>query len=487
MSRSSERGNLWRVTRHEWRHLWRDPATWVVSILFIVLVGYALVNGQRHTQSRVHGQQQLRLQDEKTRADQLEKLKALRASGASAGPFDNPADPTVMGGNYGAQSVIMPPAPLGATSLGQDELFPSQFRVSYQSKVYFINGNDIENPWNVMSGRIDLAFVVVYLMPFLIFATSYNMLTAERESGTLRLLASQALRLHTLMTGKLVARGALIVLLTVVLPVVWLALSAPLARAGATELMLWAGLVGAYAAFWFSLTLAVNAFGRSSAHNAMVLLVAWVLLVLVVPTLLNVGVTQWIPSPSRAELATKTRVVTAEAMARHSDLLSSEYDHVGKTPAAAVIDGKVHTAPRMMGNYLVNRDVDVAIRPELDRFDAAQVQRQRWVSRVSIVSPAAVASEALDAVAGSGQRRHAWFMAQTGAFHDEWKRYFFPRIDAQQALVPDDFSAFPRFHWVEESPQLVHRWGLLAIAQLLAAAAACSLLAGWRLRTFSPL
>ena len=46
----------------------------------------------------------------------------------------------------------------------QTDLFPSQFKVTYDSKVNFIHNNDIENPWHLLSGHFDLAFVVVYLL-----------------------------------------------------------------------------------------------------------------------------------------------------------------------------------------------------------------------------------------------------------------------------------------------------------------------------------
>ena len=117
--------------------------------------------------------------------------------------------------------------------------------------------------------------------------------------------------------------------------VLWIARHAGLTAGGAGSATLWwALLVGAYALFWFALVVAVNAFGASSATNAMVLVIAWVLLVLVAPVLLNLAVTQASPAPSRTELASATRVRPARK--RHQDLLWPETSTWGSAhPRAA--------------------------------------------------------------------------------------------------------------------------------------------------------
>eukprot|EP01032_Pedospumella_encystans_P002537 gene2537-2987_t len=115
----------------------------------------------------------------------------------------------------------------------------------------------------------------------------------------------------------------------------------------------WALLVGAYALFWFALVVAVNAFGAPSATNAMVLMIAWVLLVLVAPVLLNLAVTQASPAPSRTELATQTRTLTAAAMKRHAELLSTDYKHVGQGALLLPRDGKIEISARGLANYRI--------------------------------------------------------------------------------------------------------------------------------------
>jgi len=486
LSDPSQGRRLLAVMRQECRLMLAERALWAVGALFLALVAYALGNGLVQTASRDRAQAAVAQADRDTRAAQRVLLEGILAGTAQPTPFENPADPSRMASGYGGHHAILPTAPLGPVALGQSDLYPSQYRVTGQSRVVFMNPSDIESPWHLLSGHFDLAFVIVYLLPLLIFALSYNLLSAERENGTLRLLLSQPLRLRTLLAGKLTVRAAVLLGPAVLLPVAVLLVARQAGLAGASGATLWwALLVGAYALFWFALVVAVNAFGASSATNAMVLVIAWVLLVLVAPVLLNLAVTQASPAPSRTELATRQRIVTAEAMKTHAALMSTDYQHVGRGAVLVPQNGKIEIAGRLLGSYLIERDVDDAIRPELDRFDAQQARQQVLLGRFSAVSPAAVAYEGMTALAGTGSRRQARFEAQTVAHHEAWKRFFFPRIDARDALTPAAFDRIPAFMWHEEPAGLVRGHAARAVLQLLVPSLLLFGLAAWRLRRFS--
>jgi len=165
--------------------------------------------------------------------------------------------------------------------------------------------------------------------------------------------------------------------------------------------------------------------------------------------------------------------------------MSTDYQHVGRGAVLVPQNGKIEIAGRLLGSYLIERDVDDAIRPELDRFDAQQARQQVLLGRFSAVSPAAVAYEGMTALAGTGSRRQARFEAQTVAHHEAWKRFFFPRIDARHALTPAAFDRIPAFMWHEEPAGLVRGHAARAVLQLLVPSLLLFGLAAWRLRRFS--
>lgn len=469
------------VMRQELKVLLAERSLWLVGALFFVLISYAMFNGVQQTAARDRAQAAIVASDTQARADQLAQLGRIMAGKEVPKPFQNPADPVRMGGGYGAQHALMPSGALAPVALGQTDLFPGQFRVTYQSKIHFIHNNEIENPWHLLSGHFDLAFVIVYLLPLLIFALSYNLLSAERESGTLRLLMSQPLMLRTLIAGKVAVRAVVLLGLAVAVPVAVLLA----ARPASSMTLWWALLVGAYALFWFALVVAVNAFGKSSASNAMLLIVSWVVLVLIAPVLLNLAVTAASPAPSRNELATRTRVVTMEAMKRYNKLLSADYRYMAEPDVLLPKNGKIEMSGRALANYSIQKQTDEQIRPELERFDAQQARQQALVARYSAVSPAAVAYEGFTALAGTGGRRYAHFMAQMNNYHLAWKQFFFPRIDGGIAMTGADFARIPSFDWQEESASLVRSQALKSLLQLLVPSLLLLGLAGWRLRRYS--
>jgi ABC-2 type transport system permease protein len=144
------------------------------------------------------------------------------------------------------------------------------------------------NPTKVLNGNFDLAFVVVYLVPLLIIALGFNVLSSEKEQGILPLLLAQPISAMQLVAAKLMFR------LGLVLGLVGLLSAAGLAWAGVPldgRVLLWLGLVGLYCLFWVGVVLLVTAWQRSSSFNAVALLGVWLGLLVLVPSLLNVYVT----------------------------------------------------------------------------------------------------------------------------------------------------------------------------------------------------
>jgi ABC-2 type transport system permease protein len=72
------------------------------------------------------------------------------------------------------------------------------------------------------------------------------------------------------------------------------------------------------------------------------------------------------------------------------------------------------------------------------------------VDRLRFLSPAIVASEALQDVAGTGAARSRHFEAQVEAFHQTYRAFFRPRILRSEPIGPGDLDAIPSFSFREE-------------------------------------
>lgn len=454
-----------RLARFEWRLLRADATLRTLGIVLTLLVGYALFNGgrwvafQRDTIRNVQGEERERLA-----AHQATMRRLAAGDSAGVAPWTNPAIPSVAGGTQATRYAVLPPAPLATFAVGQSDLYPYYARVSTRTKQTFIVNDEIENPVNLMAGRFDLAFVVIYVLPLLILALTYNVVSAEREQGTLDLVLSQPVDARRVIGAKLLARIGLVLGVTILLLALGTLVGGTSLTAPGTlpRLALWALVVSLYALFWFGVALAVNATGQSSATNAVILLGAWLAVVVIIPSLYNVAVTTLRPSPSRVELTTALRAATNEANEKGSTLLQKYYlDH-----PEMMAGGKPDMENFAARSIAVQEDVEASMAPQLSDFDRRLVEQQALADRYRFVSPALVVQAALFDLSGTSMHRYRYFQEAVDAFHREWRAWFFPRIFARATLTPQDFDALPRFTFAEEPAGAVAARVLPAIAGL---------------------
>ncbi|MEY4577873.1 MAG: hypothetical protein RL701_2576, partial [Pseudomonadota bacterium] len=361
-----------RVVLHELRMLSADRSLWLISLLLVVLCGYAIRNGLEQSRTRDVVAAETRTQQNAAQNALLERWRLVMTGREAPDPWSNPTDPALVGGGLALRYALVPSAPLGPLAIGQSDMFPDTYRVTTQSRVEFMYDSETENPWNLLTGRFDLAFVLTYLLPLFIFAWSYNLLAAEREQGTLRMLLAQPISLRTIVLGKVAVRATVLLLWVVAIPVVVILIGRHDARngAGLTLLGSWVGLIAAYSLFWFALAVLVDSFAKSSALNALVLVSSWVLLVLVVPVALNLVASLVSPAPSRAELATQTRLTTIDNLRRFAAQFGTDYRHVHDAALLLPKDGRFEVSDRLRAMFLSDQRLDEEIETALHEFDS---------------------------------------------------------------------------------------------------------------------
>jgi ABC-2 type transport system permease protein len=460
-----------RIVRHEWRNLVADRTLGWVAALFAVIVGYGVWNGAAWARSQQREAREARAAYDKRIAELRAELQKPPLPVADPFAPDPRAARTV--GSV-RQDAFLPPTPLAALSVGQADVLPGKVGVSVWTARRMLTRNyEVQNPLNLLAGRFDLAFAVVYLFPLLILALSYNLLSAERDQGTLALLLSQPVALATFVWGKVASRFLVVVALGLGLSLLGILLAgAELGRPGAwPRLGLWVVVVLLYGAFWFSVAVLVSAFGRSSPANAVALAAAWLALVIVVPSLVGLAASSIHPVPSRALLVHAMRQASNEADQKGSKLLEKYFqDHPELVPG-----GKPDFTDFTTRYLTTEQEIDAAVAPVLERYDRALLAQQAFVSRLRALSPAISVQEALNDIAGTGLARHRLFLDQAWAFTRATKDFFVPRIFRKETLGVADYDALPQFAFAEEPAGAVAR----RVAPGLAWTLAPTLLLGW--------
>jgi ABC-2 type transport system permease protein len=466
---------------HERRLFSADYLIALVAALLFAATAYALHNGQSWVQKQQSAVAAATAEEAQRMRTNRSQMVAM-AAGTFTPPnsFRNPANPLSVGNRHAATVAALPPAPLAATSVGQSDLNPPYILVSADSKDSFAFDEEIENPGNLLIGHFDLAFLVVFLLPLLILALSYNVLSSEREQGTLAMVMSNPVSLTKIMFGKLIFRALLVVPLTTLLAAAFLAgQGAPLFS---TEGMLafgwWTLLLCAYSAFWFLLAAAIGARGAGSANNALVLMGLWIVFVLVLPTALGIAVNLLHPVPSRVEMTNQLRAVQTSASQEYdasSARYQDEHGDAGALPGL-LAKGELESARKRV---LVQRTTAARTETLLRNYETQLRSQHAAVARLRFLSPAIVMQEALNDVAGTGNRRYAHYRRQVDQFHAEWQGFFAPKVMSNQALTLADYDSFPRFVYAEEAmgesmPSLLAAlFGLLVPSLLLG-------IYGWR-------
>jgi len=429
------------VVKLEWRNVRRERSLWVIigtfaaAVLFAAIGSRQFVGAERVVSVSAASAEALRFAELRDDAHAIAADAQLRDQNA------NPTKPLSVGQELLPRVVRLPLAPLAPLAVGQRDILPQALTLTTRARLANATEGDTASPARRASGPFDLSFVLVFLLPLVIIATSFDLLSAERERGTLALVLSQPVSLRTFVLGKASLRAGLLAVVTVALVVAGaLIAGARLAEPGAgVALLLAIGLLLAYSSFWFALSLAVNAWGRSSPANALALVGAWLALAMVVPGLASVAVDTVHPPPSRVELVNTTREAAREASGR---TIAIEGDH-GKPQSDDA------TARRAIA---AQADLERQVEPVLSSFRERHAAQQALVDKLRFASPALLLHEGLSDVAGSGAVRHQHFLVQVDAFHAELKAFFHERAEVGRHLDADDYAAMPRFAYAEPAP-----------------------------------
>ena len=432
------------LARHEWRLLAASAVVRLVIVVFSIAVLAALVLGLARA----------------GRDRQIYEAFTQRADRQRVQPISLRAD--VVANEKGWLAVV-PPAPLAMLAVGQSDVYPGYLKITARNLDALVTGDQIEHPLAVASGHLDLAFIVLFLYPLLIFAVSFDLTATERDRGTLRMVLAQPVSLRDVVAGKMIARVVLLAVPAIVLPIVLMAA----ARAAAPQpIVTWTLAVLAYGLIWHGLALIVNARGWSAPANALVLAGIWLMFAIVGPATINLVIDVVYPMPSRVEAAVQARAATREATVQGSRQLGQFLqDH----PTSANVGQE---GLRQFALLQAARDKQVADRLQaVEAAFEAQLDRQlRLASWLSVLSPTMIAQGVLLDAAGTSVNQFAHFRAAAGTFQRQWQDYFEPRVLDAATLSAPDLAAAPVFSYQREaSSSMVRRTALPVAAMVIVA------------------
>ena len=449
--------------------LLRGPAAIAIALV-LMAVAYAGWSGDRWRDGRV-----ARLEDfagTRLAAAQTWRAELVDIEQGSGDPSPFAANPMNI-----AFPATLPPGALGDFAVGHTDLHPSTGEISPWNNLSTLFGRyQVENPEMLAAGSFDVALVVIVLMPLLMIAVSFDLLSRERARGTLALTLCAPVSLARMLWTRLLFRNGLLWLSAIA------AMSALVlvhdtggdryARFGS-----WLTVSLVYGGFWLGLIVLVVARFRHATQSAAVLAGLWFVVVFAMPGLVSAVTEAIYPTPSRLALLSEVREVEAAAT---RDLASLTDRFLTDHPELTVGDEGVPGFYRAA--FLANDAARRVTAPIVDGFEQARFARARALDLAQYLSPAIVAQRLLHLLADADLERQYRFQAQARQALFELADAVGPAIVSRNRITVAEFDGLRAFTFVDRTLAEVRREFLFPLAFLVVVSLLLAVAASRRLK-----
>lgn len=435
----------------EWRNLTSNRWLQISFLLLAGLILLATLNRSYH-----YGSYQMKVDD--VRQTQLVEYQNFVADHDSVtiGLKEfynhrlNPVFPYSLELRLTPQAVFEPTG-LALLAVGQSDIHAGIFPVRTFSDP--INKTSVfYNPATDLYGSFDFAFVLVFLIPLIVIAFSYNILSEERENGTLQMVMSQPVSLMAFLMSRLLYRFLILFVALLVILLLSMILAGVSISGNIGGIAVLSAFTALYLLFWFGVSLLINLFGKSSSFNITALLGVWVFFVLVIPTLLHVIAEKVHEVPPRSEALVDIRNAEEEAMSLDRNEILDRYfmEHPEFIEAAEGSSAgeqwrEIYEFYKYF--YVVRQNIAEAVSPIVDDYYSRLAGQQEFAGRISAFSPAVILKEAMSSLAGTSPAHYNHFHRSTEQFRMEWMGTILDKMLREEFVSVDDLDALPQFSY----------------------------------------
>lgn len=482
--------------RREWRLAVADRVVPLTLAVVGMLTLLALMTGWLRTKQRIAYQQTLR-RDNSIQQRFLES--AFRQSETSdsisieLSPIQedrlvelqmSARSPDIMRYIGGIWRSIYPASPLSSLSMGATGEWPDHYYHGASSTTQTLNRTGRANPSLATIGVFDATLLVGAILPLVVIALTYNVVSSDREHGRWSLVGLHAASTPRLIVTRCVVRvvGLLIAVVTVLTACVLIVETTDWGTAATGNLLIWIAWLIAYLAFWTALAISVNFLPVSSSGAGLLLLLAWFILVIVIPSAVQLGTNrsfQFLPPAELVVIEKEIQIQTEE----ESDKVWADFlrEH-----AEIALDGDNPQQEGLLRDVALNQVVRSRVAARLEKHYQQYLDRESTLDRSQLLSPLLAWRTAADQCAGTSLRHYVEFAKQTSKFHDTFISYFEPFSISGQELSRSDIEELPKFDAGQLQTRLHAPSLVWSAASLLLWTTAAGLLSCWNYRRVGP-
>ncbi|CAL2080070.1 conserved membrane protein of unknown function [Tenacibaculum sp. 190524A02b] len=436
-------------------------SNWLTFLLIssILFFAFAAFNGKKNVSKRFNDIAKMQEDLQKKDSTMLALLSKIEKGEKVDVPYwQLPSEPMTVGYRY-PRLAIMQPDNLSFIATGQSDMYTHFKSPTVYGNNFALDYAEMVNPIQLLFGNFDLAFVIIYILPLLIIAFTFNILSKEKELGTLRLLGTQPISIIQWLLHKMAIRYIVLTSIVILVLVTIIGIFTPEAFTNVSNLLGLLLIVAGYTLFWFAVAFIINIKINNSSKNALTLVGVWLLIVLVLPATINQLGNSLYPTPSRLKMINEIRDIKKENEEKQNKILK-EYLRNHPELAQAKKDQKFG----FWHNYFASEKVmEEKTKPLLAEYNQQLQKQQQLIGMFKYVSPAILMQQSLNNLAGTSEKHYNDYKKQVFEFSEEWRNYLVPMLFKGQKFTSKNYKELPKYTYKNRIINTIWKNGIILL------------------------
>lgn len=319
-------------------------------------------------------------------------------------------------------TLIKKPKNISAISIGQSDVNPLLQAVTIRALEGQKYDTDFENPSLLMSGNLDLGFVIIYLFPLILIAMTFNLYSEEKELGTWRILAAQTSGKAQFLFKKLLVRIVFVFAVLIFLMILASTILQIPMNANFWAIFLLSVL---YILFWSALCFWLVSFLKNSSFNALALISIWVVLTILFPALVNNYVINTYQVPEALDAMVEQRDGYHEKWDMKKDITMNGF--IGSYPQFIKYEVPEDEFS-WIWYYGMQYMGDMAAKETSQEMTDKIMLRNKVSEQIALLVPTMHAQLSFNKLAGTDMVSHLSFLEALTNFHKNLREGFYTKI-----------------------------------------------------------
>lgn len=332
------------------------------------------------------------------------------------------------------------PQPWASFAIGQRDVLNYNIKAKILALEGQIYDNELTNPLSLQVGNLDLSFVFIYLLPLLIIALSFNLISEERENGVWAILRTQRASVLGIIWGKLLVRYLAVILLIVVL------LFGAMLIFQSADWRIFAQILGItwlYISFWFALLWFINSWGFSSSFNAIMAISIWIVLCVLMPALGNVWINTRTPVPESLETALIQRQAYHEKWDMPKHIVMEQFYQEYPEYRKYKVPEKIYYHSGWY--YAMQYVADKAAKQASQALEAKLLSREQQAICLGYFLPSLGLQQSYNALVNTGLQSQIDYLHSVRKYHQNIREFFYPYIFEEYKTKNVPWDKRPRY------------------------------------------